>query len=262
MSLPILRQLLHNRRRALAIWAFAISAVSAMYAGMYPMMEDIDMQAMIDSLPPAMVEALGYDELGSAAGYIGSAVYGLVGLALCLVFAIGTGARLIAGHEEDGHLELEFTSPIPRAALFAQRFAGLWVQLSLVVLSLLAVTALVDLVAALEVGVGRLAVASFQLFLLLGFFGSVAFGFGAGTGRRGLALGVTSALAVVSWMFNAIGPTIGLDWMPDVSPIGWYMDDNPITRGFHPLQDGLLFGGSVLAAALGWIGFRRRDVMT
>lgn len=85
---------------------------------------------------------------------------------------------------------------------------------------------------------------------------------GAATGRRGLALAAGAGLAVMSRMLNAFGPTVDFDWMAAISPIGWFMDDNPITRGFHPLHALQLAAGSALAVGAGWWRFLRRDLMT
>lgn len=262
MSGSILRQVLVRRRKPLAIWSGAMTGVVGLYTGLYPVMERVDMQSMLDAMPPAMVEALGYDDMTSAAGYVGSATYGLTALALLLVFAIGNGGKGLAGHEESGELELELASPVSRSAVFAQRLAALWIQIAALVGVVYAVTLLLNAVQGLGIDGGDLAGATFTLLLLVGFFGSVTYAAGAATGRRGLALAAGAGLAVVSWMLNAIGPTVDLDWMAAISPIGWFMDDNPITRGFHPLHALQLAAGSALAIGAGWWRFLRRDLMT
>ena len=259
---PVLLRVLADRRRGLAIWAASLAFVCGMYTSLYPSMAEMDIAEMISALPPAMVEALGYDELSTAAGYVGSATYGLVALALLLVFAIGGGAKLLAGHEESGALELELTSPLPRAAIYDQRLLALWVQITALVAVVFAVTLGLNGLQSLGIPLAQLGVGTLQLWLLIGLFGSLAFAGGAASGRRSIGLGVASALAVVSWMFNAIGPTIGIDWMASISPVGWYMDGNPLTRGFHGGDTLLLALASALVSALGRARFLRRDLMT
>ncbi len=175
--------------------------------------------------------------------------------------AIGNGSKILAGHEEDGELELELTSPLPRSAIYAQRLAALWAQITVVVGVVSLAILVIDAAEGLAIPRGDLAAATLQLWLLVGFFGSLAFGIGAATGRRGIALGAAAGFAVVSWMFNAIGPTIKQDWMASVSPIGWYMADNPVTRGFQPVDVLLLLAASAVAICVGWFGFGRRDLM-
>ncbi|MBK8264335.1 MAG: ABC transporter permease subunit [Nannocystis sp.] len=259
---PVLVQVLRERRRSLAGWAVAFAAICGMYTSIYPYMAEMNLQAMLEALPREMIEALGYDDMSSAAGYVGSATYGLVAFALLMVFAIGNGAALLAGDEESGALELELTSPLPRAAIYVQRLGALWAQITALVAVVFAVTLTLDLAQGLGIPTLDLAAATLQLWLLIGLFGSLAFAAGAATGRRGIGLGVAATLAVVSWMLNAIGPTIGLEWMSSISPVGWYMDSNPITRGFHPVDALLLALAAALVIAAGLRRFVRRDLMT
>jgi ABC-2 type transport system permease protein len=251
-----------GRRRALAVWAFVLATVSGGYAAMFPVMEGFDMQGMIDSLPPAMVEALGYDDLGSAAGYLASAVFSMVSLGLLMVFGIGSGARLIAGREDDGTLELELAAPVPRSAIYGQRLAALWVELTALVSAVFAVTLALVVGLNLDVTVGNLAAVCLELWLLVGLYSTVSFAVGAATGRRIIALAVAAGLATVGWMLDAMGPTIGQDWMSAISPFAWYMAENPLAHGLNVTGSLLMATVSLVAGAAGWIRFSRRDLMT
>jgi len=261
-SFPVLSDVLISRRKPLLVWALSLGSVTGLYTGLYPMMEDMNIQDMIDSMPAALIEALGYDDMATAAGYFGSATYGMVALALLLVFSIGNGAKILAGHEEDGSLELEFASPLSRSAIYSQRLAALWVQITALVCVVFAVTLGFDAAQSLGVPRGDLLAGTLGLWLLSGLFGSIAFAVGAASGRHAMALGVAAAVAVTGWMLNAIGPTLGLHWMAAISPIGWYMADNPLTRGFHGVDTALLAASSAVVLGLGWVRFVRRDLMT
>jgi ABC-type transport system involved in cytochrome c biogenesis ATPase subunit len=174
-------------------------------------MERMDWDVMMEAFLSALMEALGYDDMGTAAGYIGSTVYGLVAFALLLVFAVANGSSLIAGREEEGALELELTSPTPRSNVYAQRLAALWLQLAVLVATVTGLILALDPLMGLEIPVGDLASGTLGLWLVAGLFGSIAFAAGAATGRKAIALGTGAAAAVVGWMLNAIAPTAGLD---------------------------------------------------
>jgi ABC-2 type transport system permease protein len=260
--IAIAARVLRSRRVPLAIWAVTMVGVCGLYAGLYPSMEKVDMNAMMEALPPALIEALGYEDMTTAAGYVGSAVYGLIAFFLLSVFAIMNGAKLIGGDEQDGSLELELCAPLPRTSIYAQRLLALWLQLSALATAVLFSTWVTDLIAGLAIDKGQLLSATFHLWLVLGLFGTVAFGAGAASGRRAVGLGAGVGLLLVGWMLNALGPMLGYDWMPSISPVGWYMDDNPVTRGSQPV-DALLTSGTVaLCAVGGWLAFLRRDLMT
>lgn len=259
-ALPVTAGVLHDQRRSLAVWSLAIAAVSTMYIAFWPSMESGDIQSLVDSLPEGMVTAMGYDRIGTAAGYLTSTVYGLLGPALLLVFAIGTGARLLAGNEEDGTLELEFVAPVSRRQVYLQRLAALALDLVVLVLVLCVVT--LALVAALGMDVtteGVLAGSTGLLLLVLA-LGAVAFAVGAATGRRAHGLAVAAAVAVGGFVLDAIGPTVGWAWMTAVSPFSWLLLPDPLATGFDLgfVRLALL---AVVAAGLGLVAFERRDLM-
>ncbi|MPZ72234.1 MAG: ABC transporter permease subunit [Nitriliruptorales bacterium] len=261
-TLPVLSGVLRDQRRSLAMWGLALAAVSAMYIGFYPAMgETSDIDAFVRNMPEGLVEAMGYDEMATPAGYLRSTVYGLLAPALLLVFAIGAGARLIAGQEEDGTLELELTSPVARTRLVFGRILALWVDV--VILVAVVALATLALVTALDMELGAdkiLAAATGLLLLVLG-FGTIALAVGAATGRRAYGLAVAAGLAVVAFMFDAIGPAIGVDWMTTVSPFSWYIEPNPLAEGVDPGGFALLAAVPVVAAVLGLLTFDRRDLM-
>jgi ABC-2 type transport system permease protein len=260
-TLPVLTGVLREQRRSLVFWSIALAAVSAMYIAFYPSIGGSGMEEMIASMPEELVVAMGYDRIGSAAGYMTSTVYGLLAPILLLVFAIAAGARLVAGDEEDGTLELEVTSPVERRRVFGERLLALWLD----VLVLVAVLALVSylLVLALDMGVGLsfILAASTGLYLLVIGMGTIALAIGAITGRRAIALGVAAAVAVLSFIFNAIGPTIPVGWMTAVSPFSWYLEHEPLTNGFDVPRLLLLAAIPILFAAAGLVRFNRRDLM-
>ncbi len=111
----IVAGVLRARRRSILWWSVAVAGVGVLYALFFPMMQTMDTGAMLSSFPDSVTSALGWDALSSGAGYLHVTVYGLVGMAVLLACAIGAGARLIAGEEEAGLLELELAAPVSRA---------------------------------------------------------------------------------------------------------------------------------------------------
>lgn len=261
-GLPVTAGVLRDQRRTLLLWALALAAVTAMYVSFWPAMGDSgDIEAFVENMPEGLVQALGYDQIASPAGYLRSTVYGLLAPALLLVFAIGAGARLIAGQEEDGTLELELTSPIARRTLLAERLVALWVDVTLLVAVVTATTLGLVAVVDMEVGAAGILAGSAGLLLLVLGFGTVALAVGAGTGRRAYALGAAAALAVAAFMLDAIGPAIDAGWMTAVSPFSWYLEPNPLAEGFDAGGLALLAVVPIVAAAAALATFDRRDLL-
>jgi ABC-2 type transport system permease protein len=257
----VLTWVLQGQRRALLLWAAALAGVAAMYTSVFPVMGGEEMEEMAESFPEGMLEAFGYEEIGTAAGYIGSSVYGLLGPILLFVFGIGLGARLIAGEEEAGTLELELTGPTSRRSLYLQRLAALLLELAAMVVVVMVTVAVLTLVLDLDVGMGKLIQATLGLLLVTMAMGALALAAGAATGRRAVALGAAAGVAVVSWVLNAVGPAIDAGWMMAISPVSWFTEQSPLLHGADLLGLVLLAGLTVVAAAAGLVAFERRDLM-
>jgi ABC-2 type transport system permease protein len=250
-----------QNRRALMLWSVAIAAVSAMYASFYPMMEGPEMETLIEGMPEGLVAALGYDRIGTAAGYLESTVYALLGVILMMVFAITYGARVLAGVEEDGSLELEITSGVSRRRVLMERYASLAVHLVSMALAVTVAIALVALGIEMDIGLGGLLAGGLGMFLFALVVGSVTFTVGAATGRRGLALGLGAGFGVLAYLADAFAGMLDDGrWLEALSPFSWYLSGDPLTEGI----DVLGFGGLVLltVAALGvaTVTFEQRDL--
>ena len=262
VTLPVTRGVLRDQRRSLLGWGIAMTVVPVMYTSFYPSMGGgEEMQALLDQMPEGLVTALGYDAIGSAAGYVQSTVYGLLGPILLLVFGIATGARLFAGHEEDGTLELELTSPVGRRQVVGERLLALWSDVALLVAIMTLATWLITIPLGMDVSFSQILSGGTGLLLFGLGFATVALAIGAGTGRRSLALGVTAALAVAAFMLNAIGEAAGIGWMTAVSPMSWYIGGDPVAAGFDLAGLVRLAAVPVVAGAAGWWSVEHRDLM-
>lgn len=239
----------------------ALAAVTALYVSFYPSMEGIDLQPYIENLPEGVVNALGYDQIAIPGGYLESTVYGLLGPVLLLVFAISHGARLLAGREEDGTLELELTAPVARSRVLLGRLLALWLDLVVLAAVVAGVTVLLTRALGVAVGLTGIVAGASGLLLLALAFGTLAMTVGAATGRRALALGVPAGLAVLGYILHAAGPTLGVTWMTAVSPWSWYLGESPLTQGFDPEGLALLAGVTLVAVVAGLPAFDRRDLM-
>ena len=253
---------LWDTRQALLGWALAIAAVAAMYASFWPTVNTPEMQQALSSYPQALLDALNYSDLFSAAGYVGSTVYGLLVPLLVSVFAISYGTRAVAGDEEAGTLDLVLAHPISRTRLALQRFGALCAALLIIGtvlwLAMLAITGPGQLN---EISPGEFAAATLQLALLGACIGAVAFAVGAATGRKAIANGVAAGVTVLAYLANGTFPQVaGLEWTRDVSPWHWMVGGEPLKNGLHVGDSVLLLGTAAILVALGTWAFSRRDV--
>jgi ABC-2 type transport system permease protein len=251
-----------DARRALVGWALAIAAVAAMYAAFWPTVNTPDMQKAMASYPRAVMEAFNYTDVASAAGYLGSSVYGLLVPLLVAVFAITYGTRAIAGDEEAGTLDLVLAHPVSRTKVALQRFAALAAALGVIgVVMCLAMLAISRPAQLDGISAGEFAAATFQLALLGACFGGFAFAIGAATGRKAFAIAGTAGVAVLAYLANGVFPQLkGLDWTRDISPWHWAIGGEPLKHGLQVGDSLLLLATTAVLVALGTLAFNRRDV--
>lgn len=258
----VLSKTLWENRRGVVAWPLSVAAVGAMYAAFWPTIDTPEMQQAMSSFPQALLEAMNYTDMTSAAGYVGSAVYGLLAAALVAVMTITQGARAVAGEEEDGVLELLLAHPVSRARLALERFAALAVTMALTAVVLWVTMVALSGPARLEgVSAGEFAAASIQLALFGLALGSVAFAVGAATGRRGWAVSAAAAVTVLGYLANGVFPQFEpLRWTRNVTPWDWYVGGAPLRNGLQLGDCGLLLTTTALLVAVGTWAFTRRDI--
>lgn len=261
-GLPVLRWVLRQQRRALVGWALAMAGVSAIYVSFYPLMGDTgELQALIDGMPEALVVAMGYDAIGTPAGYLESTIYGLLAPILLLVFAVALGARLVGGEEEAGLLELEASAPVSRARAVLERYLALLAGVVWLAAVTGVTTAALVVTLDMDVALSGIAAATVGLGLLVLAFGTVTFAVGAATGRRGIALGIGAGVATASFVANGLAPMLEDGaWLERLTPFAWYLGSDPLVEGLGLAGSLALFGLTVVALGLALVAYERRDL--
>lgn len=265
MLRSVLGKSLYDLRRSFAWWSLGLAGLVAMYAAVYPSVRDNEqLNELVESYPEALREFFAFGgqlDLVSGAGYLGAELFSFMAPLLFLVAAIGAGAGSIAGEEERGTLEVLLSVPVSRARIASEKAAGIGIEVAGLGLVLWALLLVATPLAEFGVSVGNLAAACLLAVLLALGFGGVAFLLGAATGRRALAIGVTSALAVLAYVLNGLAPLVSaLEPFQKLSPFYHYSASDPLREGIDWWR-ALLLGGIVAATTvLGVLAFRRRDV--
>lgn len=254
------RTLLDNRRTLLG-WSIGTTVVGVVYAAFYPQVAQGDMAATVETYPEAMREALRINDMGSAAGYLGSTVFGLLLPLLMMAYGVTFGARAIAGDEESGYLDLLLAHPLGRTRLALQRFAslvtGAVATAALVLLAMLAIRSGADLE---SIGIAEFTAQCAHLALLGITFGALAIGLGAGLGKRGSALSIAVGIGVLTYIAGNLAGTIGLDWLKYFSPFHYYIGGEPLRHGMRWGDATILLVTTVVSTGLGFFRFNHRDL--
>jgi beta-exotoxin I transport system permease protein len=253
---------LRDQQRALIGWGIGLAAVAAMYSAFYPSIKDSagDFQSYLENLPDAVRNVIGGD-FTTPAGYLRSETFSSLGPILFLVFAIGAGARAIAGEEEAGTLDLLLSTPIRRRQLLVDKIGAMVATATALAAVLFVTLWALGPTFDLTVPAAHLAAACLMLLLLGLAFGAIALAIGCATGHRGLALGTTGGLAVLTFIVNAIAPSVdALGWARPLSPFRWYLDPDPLVDGVSLENVLVLATISVIAWVAAEITFQRRDL--
>jgi ABC-2 type transport system permease protein len=258
----LLRMTLRYQRRAFVAWAVGLVAVATIYAAFYPSIRDSSAQlrGYLEKLPQAIQDLFGGD-FTTPAGYLRSETFSALGPILFLVFAIGGGARAIAGEEEGRTLDLLLSTPIRRSQVLLDK----WLSVVLTTLGLatgLGLTiGLIGPLFGLRISIVDLAAACLLLFLLAVAFGTIALAVGCFTGRRSLAAGVTGAVATSAYVINILAQVVGaLSPLRPLSPFRWYLDPDPLLHGVGAANVVVLGAITVVAYGAAWCSLERRDL--
>lgn len=263
MTYAITTKSLTDSRRGFLGWGIGIAGATALYTASFALIKGDAYAEVIESFPPEILDAFGWNDITSPTGYLGSTVFGLVVPILMVIFAIGLAARYLAGDEEAGTLELTLTHPVSRTSIVLQRSVAMAVAglaaAALVFVSVLVVSGPVGV----DIPIGNMAAASLQLGLLTIAFGAFTLAAGALIGRRAIAIGAASALAVFAYMADTVLAGIeSMEWIENLSLFHYYDGATALTDGFNVGGSIVLVVVTAVFTGLAIYLFNNRDVGT
>ena len=261
-QLPVLRRSLLESWRATLGWTIGVAAALLLYLPLFPSIGGNDqMQQLIDGLPPELVSALGYDQIGSGAGYTQATFYGLIGFLILSIAAITWGASAVAGAEESGRLELDLAHGIGRVQYVIETSLAVIVRLCWLVLFASVLVIALSGPSELDLGIGDVGAAALALGGLVLLIGAVMLFVGAASGRKTWALFAGTAVAVGGYAVNAVAnqsPDLG--WLRVFSPYAWAYHQPPLTAGVNAAGVAALFAVSLVCLVLAAALLNRRDI--
>ncbi|MFJ5954624.1 ABC transporter permease subunit [Paenarthrobacter sp. NPDC092416] len=260
--LPLFTKALNDSWRSTLAWALGLSAAIMLYLPIYPSIGgSSQMQDLINALPPEMTKALNYDQIATGPGYTQATLFGLIGFLLMSMASVGWGAAAVGGDEESGLLELTLAHSVTRVQVVLERALG-------IVVRVVALSAVVFVLVLALNGPAQLSIDVVKLFGAVVLFaalamvsGTAALFAGALTGRKAYALAAGAAVAVLGYVFNAVGrQSPDVEWMLNLSPYHWAYGNSPVSNGADWGAAAGLWGISAALIALSAIALQRRDV--
>lgn len=254
---------LYDARRGLLGWSIAIAVLVLLESALWPSIRDMpNLQQLYQSFPAELRKFFNLDAMTTGAGFLNAELFTLLLPALFLVYAIGHGARAIAGEEERGTLELLLVTPVSGSRVVVEKALALASSVAVLGLALFAATALGSQIFGLGISVSAAASGALAMTLLGLEFGVLALAVGALTGRRTTAVAISATAAIGAYVVYAAGLMVPrfASWQP-YSPIHQAFHGGPLGAGLQ-LSYLWLLAGTTLLVALALPALDGRDIST
>lgn len=261
-TLDVLRFEAAGRIRMTGIIAVLLSLFGGLYLWIGPqVVTEMDMTAMVESLPPTLAALFGFESLASLEGLLASEFYTFgwtVGLACYVVY---TAAGSIAEDIRLGRMDMLLSAPVARRDVLLGKFLALLVPVVAVnvavPLALFAGAHLVgDPLSLVDLAALHGAAVVYLLFWgALGLLLGLVVRGGRTAGRVGLAI------VFAAWLFESI--LMGTEYrrLGDLSPVHYFDPAAVLIHGrYDPMGVGLLAAGTVVLFVFGLWLFERTDV--
>ena len=260
--MTVFKHELRQGRSALIIWTAAISFMLGVCIVIYPEMSTQmgDISAMFADMG-SFSQAFGMDRInfGEFLGFFGVECGNVLGLGGAF-FAALLGISALAKEEKEHTAEFLLTHPVSRTRVITEKLSAVIVQIVIMNLAVIAVTALSVLIIGEEADIKTFALLFLSFFLMQLEVAAVTFGISAFL-RRG-SLGIGLGLAAVFYFMNIVANLIDeTKFLKYITPFGYTESADIIADG--ALNGGYLAVGMALAAIgviLAFWKYGRKDI--
>ena len=262
MLKSIFTKYLYQKRFSTIFWCLGLFAITLFTMSFFPYFKEGNFDELLKSLPKGLQNSVGsLSSTRTLSGYVGQQIYALRIPLFTMIMAIGLFVGLSAGDEERGTLQTLLTQPVSRSRVYVQKLLA---------------SCLIMLVANVSITLGILAsrlflhqnvpahvlvstlVGSYLLSLV---FGSIGFALGSITGRRGFTLGITSAIAIASYLINSLAPAVSkLESADKLSIFHYYNAPDIALHGLNWTHVSIQLAIIALLITVSCSVFNRRDI--
>lgn len=256
---------IRDQRKSFMFWSIALSAVLLLTILIYPSFEAQGeaFGQSLENMPEPIAQLLVGEttEIFSPAGYLNSQLFVSFIPFLFIIFGINRGSATIVAEEDDGTMDLLLSYPISRQAVVFQKFLGLLTVTATLSLVLWGSVVIGVLIIGMDITIMGITNIIFSNFLLALLFATLSMFVGCAKSNRSVSVGLSSLLAIASYMANALAPVVS--WIEPtrwLSPFYYYIGADPLLNGLNPVHTLVLFSSIIVLLAASLFTFSRRDI--
>lgn len=251
----------YEKRWILLFWFIGILFMTWVTMLFFPYLRDTFDQVLSNS-PKGLQSLLGTaSDYKTVQGYVGQQIFALRLPLMMLILSISIFGGLSAGDEERGTLETLLSLPVSRLSVFWQKFAAGALLTFLASLAIFVGVLLSFVNIHATMSLWNLALATFACWLVSLCFGAFTYSLGMLSGRRGITIGLSSAVAFAMYLVTSLAPmTSVLDQAQKFSLFYYYNSPAVATNGLKFFNVSVLVLVIVVCLGIGLLVFRRRDL--
>jgi ABC-2 type transport system permease protein len=251
--------------RTLFAWSLTLITLISIQMSIYPSISENKeaLQGFLESYPEAIRKIFRMQDYTSGPGFLSTELYSMM-IPLVLIAVGGTwGAAATAEEEDEGTADLLLTLPISRSRiLISKMFAAISVVIVLAFLGLLNVIVLRGVVD-MEIETAKLLAGTISSIAIGLFFTGVAFLIGAHSRSKGVAIGVVTGVALITFLIYSLSALVDdFDSIMPYNPMQWGLSGMPLFEGVDVLGSLKLVAGGLVAMIWAIMKFDRKDIST
>lgn len=255
---------LREERGALVGWTIGVVTFCLVMLSIFPSIHgNANFAQLLNAYPEALRKMFQVENYTTGPGYLRAEVFSFVAPLLLTLFAVLWGSDLTAGEEERRTIDLLLANPISRRRFVLEKWLALIVGTLILAAALEVALGVIGPLFKLHVGWSRLTAEVLASWLFAVAFGTLGLSLGAATGRRGLARGVTTTLALASYLLSTLSTLVS--WLRPVKNLSLWQHTlgvDPLGSGFHLDRIALVVVVTIAVGAAGLWAFDRRDLAT
>ena len=243
----------------ITILGFYISYAYSSFAG------DIDTwNELLANFPEELMYFFGGSEgmdMSTFAGFLNLEIFGLMGPIMLIIVGINSGTHIVAGELNNKTLEMVMSTSIGKNKYLFQQILVMVTRIVIISIILWSNFFIFANLFNLELDLKNLTAIVFHLTLLSLSIASFSLLIGSITGNKSTTLGLSAAIAVLTYFINSISPMIkSIENIKYLSIFYYYKHSEPLINGVNLESVSVMLFVSLLFIILSFVAFKYKDL--